>query len=199
MQFYLIRHGAKVQERGDVPLTAVGRQQAQQTARWLTTQLPIASILASPMRRAQETAQLIATELQLPVTTEPRLRERVNWGDDPQQSLPDFMNMWYYATAHRTAQPDVGDSSQQAGDRLVQLLTELTSSQPGTARLVLVTHGGLIADGVRNLFTDAELEAHKPDFSLRYEDLIPECSVTQLAWESGRWQLLALADATHLA
>lgn len=67
----LVRHGetdwnrdGRLQGRTDVPLNATGRAQAQALAEQLTGQ-GWAAITSSPLSRARETAQIIATELGL--------------------------------------------------------------------------------------------------------------------------------------
>lgn len=83
MELLIIRHGqsqADLEERhdgrADFPLTELGRFQARQAAAWLYRKYPLEYILSSPLRRARETAEIIATPLQLPVHTDQRLIER---------------------------------------------------------------------------------------------------------------------------
>lgn len=84
--FHLVRHGLKERRIGDVPLTSEGALQAEATAlHFARAAFPVAKILTSPLRRAQETASRIAYHTQSPITVDPRLRERANWGDCPDQ------------------------------------------------------------------------------------------------------------------
>jgi alpha-ribazole phosphatase/probable phosphoglycerate mutase len=89
--FYLVRHGQIARERSridpsDPPLSALGRQEAMRVAAYLCPR-PIARVYASDLRRARETAAPIAAEFDLPVIVEPLLRERINFGELPGQTL----------------------------------------------------------------------------------------------------------------
>jgi broad specificity phosphatase PhoE len=66
--FYLVRHGQSagndrgvVQGHTDLPLTDQGRAQAAATGRWFRDK-QVDAILASPLLRARETAEIIASE-----------------------------------------------------------------------------------------------------------------------------------------
>ncbi len=72
-QFYFVRHGQtdhnllegddKGDHHGDIPLNQTGREQAAQIEP-LVANLPIETICASPMKRAQETKEIISARLQ---------------------------------------------------------------------------------------------------------------------------------------
>jgi broad specificity phosphatase PhoE len=81
----------------------------------------------------------------LPVIIEPLLRERVNWGDAPEQEFADFMAMWERSSRERDWQPPVGDSSRAAGQRLEQFIQAQQKQHP-QATILAVTHGGVLAD-----------------------------------------------------
>lgn len=83
---YLVRHGQTVwNEEGklcgssDVPLSEKGNQQAQKLAERLKN-VKISAIYSSPLERAKQTAQAIASFHQIPVYFEPDLRE-IDYGD----------------------------------------------------------------------------------------------------------------------
>jgi 2,3-bisphosphoglycerate-dependent phosphoglycerate mutase len=84
MKFYALRHGkTKMNELGiingilDEPLIDEGILQANEAAQHIPS--TVTTIVASPLRRAQHTADIIAKHLNLTVTTDERLRE-VNLG-----------------------------------------------------------------------------------------------------------------------
>jgi broad specificity phosphatase PhoE len=112
---YLVQHGYKEALPGDPGLTAAGEQRAARTGRWLR-QAGLRALYASPLRRAQQRAALIAAETGLPVRTDARLRERMNW--DGSRQLEDFLAEWAWSTADRDFVTSDGESSRQAGDRL---------------------------------------------------------------------------------
>jgi 2,3-bisphosphoglycerate-dependent phosphoglycerate mutase len=80
-ELYLIRHAAPDRGAGvpynilpGPPLTAIGQQEAVQTAYWLGGR-GVERLFASPFDRARTTAEAIAARLGLPVTFAEALRE----------------------------------------------------------------------------------------------------------------------------
>src|ERR1700758_2005170 len=59
------------------PLSANGRMMAAAAADYFAGR-PVAAVFASPLERAQETAQPVAERLGLPITTDER---RIEWGN----------------------------------------------------------------------------------------------------------------------
>jgi uncharacterized phosphatase len=74
-EFYFIRHGQtdhnllEGKDKGDhhaeIPLNATGRNQAK-SAEPIISSLPVQTICASPMKRAQETKEIVTAKLQVP-------------------------------------------------------------------------------------------------------------------------------------
>ncbi|MBP1960892.1 histidine phosphatase family protein [Paenibacillus aceris] len=91
--FYLVRHAKKVKGIEDVSISSVGMMQAQATARHCS-KMPIQKIISSPLKRAKQTAQVIANETKITITEDIRLRERANWGDIPGQTFEEFVDLW---------------------------------------------------------------------------------------------------------
>lgn len=194
--FYLIRHGQKQPTAGEPTLTDLGHHQAKVTAQYLK-QFPISQIFASPSQRTQQTAAYIAEHFGLPVTTHELLRERANWGEDPLQSFDDFLKMWSMATTQRDYQPPVGDSSIAAGQRIEQVVQSL-HAQSEHQHIALVTHGGVIADFLRNVFGDDSIQQILRQFEHGQGYHIHECSVTIVTFHEQRPQLSLLAFDGHL-
>ena len=88
---YLVQHGEKQGLPGDPGLTAIGRQQATATGRWLRG-LGVHTLCTSPMRRARETAACIASVTGLTAQPDARLAERLNW--DGSMPLEAFLALW---------------------------------------------------------------------------------------------------------
>jgi broad specificity phosphatase PhoE len=192
---YLVRHGEKERIKGNPPLTSKGQEQAIKTAKFFKN-LPISAIFASPILRTQQTAKYIADHLNLTHITHHLLKERANWGDDPNQSLNNFLEIWNQASLNRDWQPPVGDSSLTAGKRIERLIEELSNLEH--EHLIFVTHGGIISDFLRNIFDDDTLNNHNPNF-LNRDDIISECSITTLTHtRPNSYQLLSLASVNHL-
>jgi probable phosphoglycerate mutase len=98
--FWYLRHGqtdwnAKDLSQGnvDIPLNDVGRQQARDAAVRLNNR-GIRSIVASPLSRAYETAQIVGEVLGLPVShTVAELRE-VSFGVQEGKEMGDWFHAW---------------------------------------------------------------------------------------------------------
>ena len=62
MRFHFIRHGKRERTIGDPSLTSEGREEAGLLAKKLASE-DITQIFSSPLARARETAEIIATVL----------------------------------------------------------------------------------------------------------------------------------------
>lgn len=179
---YLVQHGEKESLPGDPGLTQLGRHQATCTGRWLRS-VGVRALYTSPMRRARETAECIASVTALAVQPDTRLRERLNWdGRDPWDA---FLAVWNRTTRDRDFVPADGASSRQAGARLRTFLAGLPD-RPGP--VAAVTHGGITADLLRTLLGDHAL----PPYLL--EAAIPPCAVTAL----DDLDVIMIASTSHL-
>jgi broad specificity phosphatase PhoE len=194
---YFVRHGQKMPTAGEPALSELGNLQAQQTGLHFQN-LPITRIIASPSLRTQQTAEHIAQATQLSHETDALLRERANWGDHPQQTFEQFIQMWTTASNNRDGQPEVGDSSRAAGQRIEQVVSHLLK-EPKPQHIVLVTHGGVIADFLRNLFAEEVLASLVEQFQYGKDYRIRECSITELYIEEKQPVLRRLASVEHLA
>src|SRR4030066_2591894 len=82
----LLRHGqsqgnfeGRHQGQADFPLTDLGRQQTNALVdRWKAEKKEIDLIISSPLMRARETAEIIATVLGIPLVFDPLWMERDN-------------------------------------------------------------------------------------------------------------------------
>ncbi len=167
---------------GDPGLTEAGRQQATRTGRWLRG-LGVRALCASPMRRARETADCIASVTGLAVQPDARLRERLNW--DGSQPFDAFLAVWVRTAHNRDLVPEGGESSRQAGARLRAFLTDLDST-PGP--VAAVTHGGITTDLLRDLRSDHGLPSHLLDAG------VPPCAVTAV----DDLNVVMIASVSHL-
>jgi len=193
-RIYLVRHGLKESLMGDPVLTEAGRQQAEKTAVFFD-RIPVDLILTSPLKRTQETAEFIAQKTQTQFVVNPLLKERINWGDDATESFSDFLAAWIKSTRDRNWDPPHGDSSIKAGERIEKVVNQVADSYQ---HIVLVTHGGVITDFLRNVFDDQYLNSHSWQFSVLRELSIKECSITTLEIENDQLKLIKLACCDHL-
>jgi broad specificity phosphatase PhoE len=180
---YLVQHGEKEPLPGDPGLTETGRQQAVHTGRWLR-RAGVRGLCTSPMRRARETAECIASITGLAVQPDARLRERMDW----EGSLPfdAFAASWAHTTQDRDWVPANGESSRQAGTRLQEFLAGLPAA-PGP--VAVVTHGGITVDLLRNLLGDDAVPPHVLATG------IPPCAVTAV----DDLNVVMIASVSHLS
>lgn len=193
--FYLIRHGQKVGEAGDPGLTELGKDQARKTAEFLKDK-KIVKIYSSTFARAKETAEIIKKTLKVGIVFDDRLRERMNWGSVSKQTLEEFLKEWEYSNFHREFKPKAGISSLQSGKDVLNVISEISTSFPDSD-IVIITHGGVICDVLRNLFSDNELREFKSDFPEKLDKLIKECSITTLIKNGDKFSLKEIGTTKH--
>lgn len=198
--YYLIRHGCKLPDvRGDAGLSPLGRRQAEVTAAHLANLRP-AALYASPLRRAQETAEAFAAVYNLPIVTAAALRERANWGDDPEQSWEDFIAMIEQSNVQRSWQPPVGDSSRAAGERMARFLRELAPRYPNR-NVVVVSHGAIISDFLLNVAGRRMLKIINPAYAADPygDEIMRECSISVVHYDGVNFLPERITAAEHLA
>jgi broad specificity phosphatase PhoE len=162
---YLVQHGEKERLPGDPGLTQAGRDQAIRAGQWLRDQ-GIRRLYSSPLRRALQTADGIASVTGLSIRTDARLRERLNW--DGRESYEAFLARWARTTDDRDLVPAGEESARQAGARLLAFLADLGAPGPVAA----VTHGGVTIELLRTLLGDDGLP---PDL---LSAGVPPCAIT---------------------
>lgn len=194
--FYLIRHGQKVGEAGDPGLTELGREQSGKTAEFLKDK-KIVKIYSSTFARAKDTAEIINKTLKVAIVFDDRLRERMNWGSIPNQSLEEFLKEWEYSNTHREFKPKAGISSLQSGQDALSVISEIVTSLPDS-NIAVITHGGVVCDLLRNIFSDNELRIFNQDFPEKLDKLIKECSITTLIKDNSKFSLKEIGAIDHL-
>ncbi len=144
----LLRHGQtalSVEKRfsgtGDQPLTEVGRAQASAAARRLAT-AGARTVVCSPLRRARETAELVAEAAGLELVVEEGLRE-TDFGDwegytfaEVKQKWPRELDAWLASTA---VEPPYGESFDATATRVRRARDRVLASYGGST-VVLVSH-----------------------------------------------------------
>lgn len=192
--FYLIRHADKQTISGDPSITDFGNKQAEYTGKYLK-KFPISHIYNSPLKRAKATAKIIAEILHLKVVLDERLKERINWYREYNMSFGDFIKMWNKTNEDRDYQPQFGDSSRKSGQRMELIIKEF-SEKYKDSHIVFLTHGGIIADFLFNIFSEKKLRKFNPDFI--DERAVQECSITKVVKDGNGLELLELASVEHL-
>ncbi len=168
----LARHGEtddnvpplRFQGQRDTPLNDTGRAQARELAeRVAAHDPPIASIVASDLSRARETAEIVAAQLGLPVRLDARLREgwRGEWEgflfDEIAASDPERYAAWRSPDAEIGFRFPGGESLAEQQARVLEALREVdaeeaafrpaataSGSPAGDVATLVVCHGGSI-------------------------------------------------------
>jgi broad specificity phosphatase PhoE len=191
----IVQHGEKRTEPGDPGLTRVGQAQANCVADHLVRAgSSIARVYSSPLRRALETAEIIGTRLGRPVSADERLRERMNWDRDHFPRIDAFLDDWAAATADRDFQPLYGDSSRAAAARFAEFLDDRTVTSVENT-IIVVSHGGVSTDLLRDLLGDHELD--RRSFGLIRRG-IPNGAITRFSRQGDRWHPDEIAHTAHL-
>jgi broad specificity phosphatase PhoE len=199
MNLYLIRHGesmhnavGRIQGHSDVRLSGLGRRQGAAAGEVLAG-LPIDALYASPLRRARETAEIIAERLKLPICFDDRLKE-VNVGIF-QDQLRSELDRLYPEEFARWKSEDFdyvlpgGESRRQLLERGREAIRSIVAA--GHRNAAIVSHGRILMTVVKDLLG---LPLEKPPFSLQ------NGSITTLLYnESDKtFALVVLDDVEHL-
>lgn len=204
---YLVRHGENPANltkelscrKVDYPLTLKGRLQAEQTGLHFRG-INVGAIYASPLKRAGETAQIIAAVNGLEIRVVENFRELdvgdlEDMGNSSQawqihfQVIRDWMN-----GKPETSFPG-GENYFMARQRLRDGIEKALNNRT-EGEIIIVGHGGIFSIGLLDLCpgTDAEI--------LRRTDY-HNCAISEIAMQKldGRWvgKLVRWADASHLS
>ncbi len=146
----LVRHGESEGNRTrtftmtpEVPLTSLGEEQARAAGSRIRESFQPQRLVASPFRRAQQTAALIGEVLGLAVETEPDLHER-DFGlfaGKPYDSL--LQDPTFDASRRWEWRPEGGESLLEVCDRVVPVVRRVADESPGRD-VVVVSHGGVM-------------------------------------------------------
>lgn len=182
----------------DLPLTDLGRQQADRAASYLVKQ-GITAIYSSDLLRARQTAAPVAEQLGLTVEARDGLREIYagKW-----EGLPFTVLAAEYADSYRVfrrdlgrACPDGGESTQEVGDRVYRAVLDICREHEEAgdtdATLLLSSHATAIC-----MFACRVLGLAPIDCRRLY--LPANASVSLFDYEDGRFYLRQYANDGYL-
>ncbi len=149
----LARHGEtdsnaehRFQGRRDVPLNARGRAQAEELAERVAAEAPgLAALVASPLARARETAEVVGRRIGLAPRLDPRLEELDvgAWTGllyaDVRAADPEGFAGWL--GAGWDFRPPGGESLREQRDRVLAALDDVRA---GPLPALVVCHGGVM-------------------------------------------------------
>lgn len=166
----LARHGEtdwnrdrRYQGHADEPLNAIGRAQAERLAASLRAE-QLTAVYTSDLRRAAETAEIVASALGLPVAADPRLRE-IDVGSWQGRSHAEIDGLTWD-----------GETTDDHRARTVAALLEIAAAHP-SERVLVVAHGGTL----RRVQETATGEA---------SPVLENCDVWTVAVEDGKFRAI---------
>jgi probable phosphoglycerate mutase len=156
--FYIVRHGESEYNlkklvqgsgTGDTTLTEKGKKQASEVAEMLN-QINFDAIFSSHLKRALQTAEIIARTKNLSVQTDERLRER-SQGKYENMPMEEFLNFytennWGILSNKEKFEHKLHESQEnfkESNERFKDALSDLAKKHPGQT-ILIVTHGNLI-------------------------------------------------------
>ena len=155
----LLRHGrteynatARLQGQVDIPLDEVGEWQAEEAAQELVRRHRPTRIVSSDLLRAEATAQAVSRLCDVPVTVDPRLRER-SFGDWEGLTAEEISDRWpeqyrVWRSGH-DPQRTGAESRATVADRVAEAVEEHSRASDGA--VVVVCHGAAITLGLTAL------------------------------------------------
>ena len=170
MRIFFVRHGESEANVRDVfsnrgwkhPLTPAGLEQA----RWLGERLAnrgVAAVYTSPIRRAVETARIVATGLKVPHLTEPALAEydvgdyEDRGGAEGRRLQAEIERRW--DAGDFDAHMPGGESCNDIRARFPPFITRVIEQAAARdAALVMVSHGGTLRYALPMILTNVSPE-----------------------------------------
>jgi probable phosphoglycerate mutase len=184
--FYIFRHGetdenlaGRWQGNGvDFPLNATGVSQAEILAKKICD-LGIEIIYSSPLKRAQQTANIVASKLNIDVKIMPEFTEGclgVCEGmlkSDISLKYPDLWGKWYDDNIDMSVRWPGGESKQEMQDRMFKGITKLMNIPQST--IGIASHSG----SMRYFLLAFGYGPHK----------MPNTALFHLIYDDGVWDL----------
>jgi broad specificity phosphatase PhoE len=197
MNLYLVRHGesvfnaeGRIQGHADIPLSELGRRQGAAAAE-VFAGLSLDALYASPLRRAYETAEIVAARVNLPIQTDDRLKE-INVGifqgelrAELDRRFPEEMARW------TSEDPDYalpgGESRRHLIARGRAAFESIVAA--GHQNVGIVSHGRILMATVKELLG---LPQKNPPFALQ------NGSISTLSYNGAGFAAVALDQVGHL-
>jgi probable phosphoglycerate mutase len=198
--FILVRHGQTEWNRverfrgwADVPLNETGLEQARATGKRVAASWKPVAVYSSPLSRAVETAEAIASHFGLTVQAHPNLID-INYGqwqgltpEEVKARWPDALATWY-ESPHQAQIPQ-GETLEELRTRVMAVVKELGARHAGQT-IVIVGHtviNRIILLGILGLGNDR--------FWRIKQDT---CAINVFEAEDGLFTLVSLNDTCHI-
>ncbi len=199
--FLVVRHGfSKSNEQGfftgqrDVPLSDLGLEQAEQTAKYIAENYKVDFLYSSPLQRAYQTALPLSKYCNLPIETMDDLKE-INGGEwegkTPEKILElykDDYTLW--RTNIGLARCTGGESMEEVQTRAANALREVAQKHNGCT-IAVTAHAGVI----RALQC---LWQNRPLSDMQNIPWVENASVSIVHCENGVFSPVAIGYSAHL-
>jgi len=199
--FYWVRHAEsdwnaanRLCGRTDVALSEMGRLQARRLAERFAA-LPVEALYTSPLRRAVETAEIIAERHGIQPVVEPSLVE-LNYGAWEGMTFAEIMhrdgeNFRAWDADPGAVAPPGGESGEEALARITPFLDMLRTRHP-QGNVVVVSH-----KTISRLIVCHVLGLSLSEYRRRLT--MDNAAVSIIQPEEPGWRLVLLNDISHLA
>ena len=199
--FLVIRHGySKSNENGyftgqtDVPLAELGLQQAEQTAKYLSSHYQIDFLYSSPLQRAYQTAIPLSKYANLPIQIEENLKE-INGGDWEEKTPEQILQLYneeytLWLNDIGVARCTNGETMQEVQLRAAKVLERIAKRHDGKT-VAVATHAGVIR-ALQCLWQNLSLEEMK---NIPWVENASFCVVT---YDNGTFTPLKIGCNEHL-
>jgi probable phosphoglycerate mutase len=199
--FYLLRHGEtewnaenRLCGSTDVPLSQAGRQQAKSLAEHLKS-IPFEALYSSPLKRALETAHLVAASVGLRPIADARLVE-LDYGQWEGKTLAEIMEndpKTFRAWDANPAQvaPPGGESGLEAQQRVVSFLDFLAARHP-QGNVLVVSHKTVCRLAICHVLGMSPSE-------YRRRLVLNNAALSIIQTQPYGWQLITFNDTSHLS
>ncbi|MCH1983242.1 histidine phosphatase family protein [Ruminococcus sp. OA3] len=196
MRLYVIRHGettwntqARLQGMSDIPLNENGISLARETGEAMRD-IPFTRIYTSPLKRAVQTAELVAGERQLPIVKEDRLKE-ISFGEweglscsRDNYEIPSDSFEQFFRDPFQFTPPRGGESVMEVCRRTEHFMDELLHELKNEQDTVLLSTHGCTLRALMNYFyqdfTPSFWRGHVP----------PNCGVSIVEVKNGTASIL---------
>ncbi|XP_038721691.1 metal-independent phosphoserine phosphatase isoform X2 [Tripterygium wilfordii] len=197
-EIVLVRHGettwnsiGRIQGALESPLNDVGRKQAVAIAERLANELKPTAIYSSDLKRAKDTADMIAKKCYCPkVIVVPELKERhvgslqgLYWKEGEEKEPEAYRA--FFSTQDDLEIPGGGESFNQLQERSMDAIEKIASMHKGE-RVIVVSHGGVLR-AIYLYITKAAVAGK-----------LLNASVNVLHFSNGDWDIKSWSDVSHL-
>lgn len=165
MNIFLVRHGETDYGKKhfttghiDIPLNETGKKEAQATAKFLKGR-NIVKILSSSLSRASETAEIIASELNLPIVEYDELIEHTS-GKLDGVSLKVFLDkLKSVGDFNKMVLQSGGERWSVFTERVWNKFLDIVKENKDDGNILIVTHGGVTRTIISEIFGSPYLKA----------------------------------------